>query len=172
MQNGALQWVLSKVHLHTRGPYCISTLSTASVVAALSWVAVPTVSFRFLLCVLYHVWHWLGCALSFFVWLFWTLCSCLVECHCFIFLTNIWLENMFLLDYFWFGADVAQGVFTHYSSRISCWYVFREIASVSIKTSICTYRVCIVSVSTLVFFSDHFSHGCPTAAMTHWVNTF
>ena len=70
MQNGSLQWVLSKVHLQTRGPYCISTLSTANVVVVLSWVVVPTVSFRFLLCVLYHVWHWLGCAFSFFVWLF------------------------------------------------------------------------------------------------------
>ena len=134
-----------------RSRYCIITLSTGNVVAVLAWVVVPTVSFRLLLCVLYDVWHWLGRVFSLFVWLLWTLWSCFVECRCFVFFTNIRLENMFPPDYFCFGADAAQRVFTDFS-RTSCWWVFREIVNVSIKAAICTYRVCIVSESTLAVF--------------------
>ena len=157
-----------------RSGYCISTLSTANVVVVLSWVVVPTVSFRFLLCVLYHVWHWLGCVFSLFEWLFWTLWSCFVECRCFVFFTNIRLENMFPPDYFCFGADAAQGVFTDYSSRTSCWWVFRKIVNVIIKTAICTYWVCIVSMSTLSVFLplQSWMPNCCHDAMTHLVNTF
>ena len=123
-----------------RSRYCIITLSTGNVVAVLAWVVVPTVSLGLILCVLYDVWHWLGCVFSLFVWLFWTLWSCFVECRCFVFFTDIRLENMFPPDYFCFGADAEQRVFTD-SSRTSCWWVFREIVNVSIKTAICTYSL-------------------------------
>ena len=161
MQNGSLQWVLSKEYLHTRSRYCIITLSESIVhYHSVDWKRcccpflgggsncfVQTSS----MCII-NVWHWLGCVFSLFVWLFWTLWSCFVECRCFVFFTNIRLENMFPPDYFCFGADAAQGVFTD-SSRTSCWWVFREIVNVSIKTAICTSRVCIVSES-IWLFSD------------------
>ena len=150
MQPGSLKLVLSKGHLHTGSRYCISTLSTANVVAVLSQMN-PSVLFRILdtsnMCTIWY------CALSRFVWLFWSVCCCcFVECRCFVFALKSAWKICFLL-------------FTSSLVWCRCWtrkiyWLFQHNFLMriqrdclrSIKTAICTYRFCIVSVSTLAVF--------------------
>ena len=154
MQPGSLKLILFKGHLNTRSRYCISTLSTATVLLSFPrWVHLFHSGYLILyICVLYDTWHWLGCALSRFVWLFLSLCSCFVECLvsfswlisvwkiCFLLMTSglvwcrCWTMNMYWLF---------QHIFLMHIQR----YFLR-----SIKTAICIYRFCIVSVSSLAVF--------------------